>query len=110
MTELSAIGNSVSPKARVDGDLGGSKRLRCNRLHLCGDKLHNESREQVREAAARHRKRRKRGCFWRPVMVTKSQLDQLQVRGYLNPDLRGNRLDECDAIEAYLIDALAKPG
>jgi hypothetical protein len=42
-------------------------------------------REQVREAIARHRKRRKRGFFWRPILVTKAQLDQLEERGYLNP-------------------------
>jgi hypothetical protein len=42
-------------------------------------------REQVREAIARHRKRRKRGFLWRPIVVTKAQLDQLVERGYLNP-------------------------
>jgi hypothetical protein len=63
---------------------------------------------QVREATARHRKRRKHGQFLRPIMVTKIQLDQLEVRGYLDPDLRGERLDECDAIEAFFTDALAK--
>jgi hypothetical protein len=42
-------------------------------------------REQVREAIARHRKRRKRGFLWRPIVVTKAQLDQLEERGYLNP-------------------------
>jgi hypothetical protein len=39
----------------------------------------------VREAIARHRKRRKRGLFVRPIIVTKDQLDQLEERGYLNP-------------------------
>ena len=39
--------------------------------------------EQVRDAIARHRKRRKRGFFWRPILVTKAQLDQLEERGYL---------------------------
>jgi hypothetical protein len=33
--------------------------------------------------------------------VRKRQLDQLEVRGYLDPDLRGNRVDEVDAIEAF---------
>lgn len=42
-------------------------------------------REQIREAIGRHRKRRKRGFFWRPILVTKDQLDQLEVRGYLDP-------------------------
>jgi hypothetical protein len=35
-------------------------------------------REQVREAIARHHKRRKRGLFVRPIIVTKDQLDQLE--------------------------------
>jgi hypothetical protein len=67
-------------------------------------------REQVREAIARHRKRRKRGLFVRPIIVTKDQLDQLEVRGYLDPGLRGNRVDECEAIEAFLIESLNRPG
>jgi hypothetical protein len=49
-------------------------------------------REQIREAIARHRKRRKRGLFLRPIIVTKDQLDQLEVRGYLEPDRRGERV------------------
>jgi hypothetical protein len=40
--------------------------------------------------------------------VTKDHLDQLEVRGYLDPDLRGERADECDAIEAFLVDSLTK--
>jgi hypothetical protein len=65
--------------------------------------------EQLREAVTLHRKRRKRGFFWRPILVTKTQLDQLEVRGYLDPDRRGERADECDAIEAFLADSLIKP-
>jgi hypothetical protein len=55
-------------------------------------------REKVREAIARHRKRRKRGLFVRPIIVTKNQLDRLEERGYLNPGDRGTRADECEAI------------
>jgi cytochrome c1 len=47
-------------------------------------------REQVREAITRHRKRRKHGVFWRPILVTKSQLDQLEQRGYLDHGRRGD--------------------
>jgi hypothetical protein len=50
-------------------------------------------REQVREAAARHLRRRKHALLWRPILVTKSQLDQLEKRGYLDPNRRGERLD-----------------
>jgi len=42
--------------------------------------------EQIREATARHRKRHKRGLFLRPILVTKGQLDQLEGRGYLDPN------------------------
>jgi len=65
-------------------------------------------REQVREAMARFRKRRRRGFYWRSIIVTKAQLDELELRGYLDPDHRGNRLDESEAIETFLIDALTK--
>jgi hypothetical protein len=58
-------------------------------------------REQVREAITRHRKRHKRGLFVRPIIVTKTQLDQLEERGYLNPGDRGNRADECEAIANF---------
>jgi hypothetical protein len=34
------------------------------------------------------------------------QLDALEKRGYLDPDRRGNRADECDAIEMFLGDSL----
>ena len=54
------------------------------------------------------RKRRRRGLYRRPILVTKAQLDQLEERGYLDPDRRGERIDECDAIEMFLADALAK--
>jgi hypothetical protein len=46
--------------------------------------------------------------LWRPILVTKSQLDQLEQRGYLDHGRRGERLDECDAIEIFPADALPK--
>ena len=67
-------------------------------------------REQIREATARHRKRSKHDLFWRPILVTKDQLDQLEVRGYLDPNRRGERADEADAIEAFLAKALVNSG
>ena len=66
-------------------------------------------REQIRDAITRHRKRRKRGVFWRPILVTKNQLDQLEVHGYLDPNSRDDRPDECEAIETFLMDSLNKP-
>jgi hypothetical protein len=66
-------------------------------------------REQVCEATARHRRRRKHGLFWRPITVTKDQLDELEKRGYLDRERRGDRAEECDAIEMFLEDSLARP-
>ena len=41
--------------------------------------------------------------------MTKGQLDELEVRGYLDPNNRGDRADECEAIETFLMDSLHKP-
>jgi hypothetical protein len=40
--------------------------------------------------------------------MTHAQLDALEVRGYLDPDRRGDRADERDAIEMFLADSLRK--
>ena len=64
-------------------------------------------REQLRNAAAMWRRRRKHGLLRRSINVTKPQLDALEVKGYLDPDLRGQVSDEADAIELFLTDALA---
>jgi hypothetical protein len=48
------------------------------------------------------------GLHRRSIDVTDAQLDALEVRGYLDPSRRGNRTDECDAIEMFLADALAQ--
>ena len=56
-----------------------------------------------------HRKRRKHGQFLRTITVTKGQLDQLEERGCLDPDDRGDHADECEAIETFLMDSLNKP-
>jgi hypothetical protein len=34
--------------------------------------------------------------------------EQLERRGYLDPDRRGDRTEECDAIEMFLADSLLK--
>jgi len=41
-------------------------------------------------------------------LVTKAQLDELEARGYLDPDQRGERADEAEAIETFLMDSLCK--
>jgi hypothetical protein len=66
-------------------------------------------RDQIRDAITRHRKRRERGLFLRPILVTKGQLDPLEVRGYLDPNSRCDRADECEAIETFFMDSLNKP-
>jgi hypothetical protein len=53
-----------------------------------------------------HRKRSKRGMHRVSITLTDTQLDALEVRGYLDPDRRGDRADECDAIEMFLGDSL----
>jgi hypothetical protein len=40
------------------------------------------------------------GLLPRRLLVSRTQLDKLEERGYLDPDLRGNQADEADAIEA----------
>jgi len=52
------------------------------------------------------RNRQSWGLHRRSIDVTDAQLDALEVRGYLDPDRRGDRTDECDAIEMFLTDSL----
>jgi hypothetical protein len=40
--------------------------------------------------------------------LTNAQLGALEVRGDVEPDRRGDRADECDAIEMFLGDSLNK--
>ena len=56
----------------------------------------------------RYRVRRQRGLRRLPAVLSSKQIDSLEEKGYLDPDRRGERLDECDAIELFLADALAK--
>jgi hypothetical protein len=42
------------------------------------------------------------------ITLTDTQLDALEERGYSDPDRRGERADECDAIEMFLGDSLNK--
>jgi hypothetical protein len=61
-------------------------------------------RPRWRRNAMAYRKRRRHGLFLRPIRVTREQLDSLEVMGYLDPDCRGRRADEVDAIERYFSD------
>jgi hypothetical protein len=45
------------------------------------------------------------GLHRRLIDVTDAQLDALEVRGYLDPDRRGDRADECDASEMFLAES-----
>ena len=69
---------------------------------------HKAGKEAVFVLLPRHRKRHKRGLFLRPISMTTGQLDELEGRGYLDPNNRGDRADECEAIETFLMDSLAK--
>jgi hypothetical protein len=63
----------------------------------------SSSRDRVRSHRAQEN-----GLLPRRLLVSRTQLDKLEERGYLDPDLRGNRVDEVDAIEALLSDSLVK--
>jgi hypothetical protein len=67
-----------------------------------------ETRSTSTERVRAHRKRSKRGIHRLSITLTDTQLDALEVRGYLNPDRRGDRADECDAIEMFLTDSLKR--
>jgi len=54
------------------------------------------------------RRRRSWGLHRRSITLTDAQFDALEVLGYLDPDRRGDRADECDAIETFLADSLRK--
>jgi hypothetical protein len=67
-----------------------------------------ETRSTSTQRVKAFRRRQSWGFHRRSIDVTDAQLDALEVRGYLNPDRRGDRADECDAIEMFLTDSLAK--
>jgi hypothetical protein len=52
------------------------------------------------------RRRQSWGLHRRSIDVTDAQLDAPEVRGYLDPDRRGDRAEECDTIEMFLTDSL----
>jgi hypothetical protein len=54
------------------------------------------------------RRRQGWGLHRRSVDVTDAQLEALEVRGYVDPDRRGDRADESGAIEMFPMDSLAK--
>ena len=56
----------------------------------------------------RYRARRQRGLRRLPAVLDRKQLDTLEQKGYLDPDQRGDRADEAEAIETFLLDSLGK--
>ena len=67
-----------------------------------------ETRSTSTERVRAHRKRTKRGMHRLSITLTDAQLDALERRGYLDPDRRGDRNDECDAIEMFFTVSLRK--
>jgi hypothetical protein len=67
-----------------------------------------ETRSTSTSRVKAFRRRRSWGLHRRSIDVTDAQLDALEVRGYLNRDRRGDRADECDAIEMFVTDSLSK--
>jgi hypothetical protein len=78
---------------------------RSNPTTRMGRAAGGKSAERVRA----HRKLRKYGHFLRTITVTKGELDQLEERGYLASNDRGDRTAECEAIETFIMDSLLKP-
>ena len=54
------------------------------------------------------RRRQSWGIHCRSINVYDGWLNALEKRGYLDPERRGDRRDECDAIEMFLWDSLVK--
>jgi hypothetical protein len=75
---------------------------------VSADGQRSARQQQNRDAQMRRRAPRRLGLVTRRLVLEPEWLDSLEVRGYLDPDQRGERLDECDAIELFLADALAK--
>jgi hypothetical protein len=79
---------------------------------LCARQTGSSMTEAVRRTLTNRERRRlsdwrrKRGIHRRTVSLTDDQLDALEVRGYLDPDRRGDRPDETDAIAMFLMDSL----
>jgi hypothetical protein len=69
---------------------------------------HSETRFISTPRVKAFRRRRATGLYRRAVDVTTAQLDALEERGYLDPDRRGDRADETEAIEMFLRDSLTK--
>jgi hypothetical protein len=65
-----------------------------------------ETRSTSTSRVEAFRRRQSWGLHRRLIDVTDAQLDALEVRGYLDPGRRGDRADECDAIEMLLGDSL----
>jgi hypothetical protein len=62
----------------------------------------SSSRDRMRT----HRARKRYGLVPRQLLVSRSQLDALQARGYLDPNLRGNPADEVEAVQELLADVI----
>jgi hypothetical protein len=71
--------------------------------------METETRSTSAERVRAHRKRRKCGQFLRTITVTRGELDQLEERGYLASNDRGDRTAEREAIETFIMDSLLKP-
>ena len=63
--------------------------------------------ERLRRSA--HRARIARGELRRTISVSSRQLDDLERRGYLDTNDRGEVRAECEAIETFIVDSLLKP-
>jgi hypothetical protein len=56
----------------------------------------------------RYRSRRRNGDRRLPAVLSRKQLDNLEERGYLDPDLRGEHAAEVEALRTFLADQLGQ--
>ena len=54
------------------------------------------------------RARRRRNVQIVPLPVTLSEIERFEKASYLDPDRRGDRADEAECIETFLMDSLGK--
>ena len=71
-------------------------------MRVTDDALH----ARWKNNSQRYRVRRQRGLRRLPAVLSRKQIDSLEERGYLDPDLRGERADEAEALDTFLVDQL----
>ena len=73
------------------------------------DAAPEETRSPVSTPCTRlFRVRRRRNAQIVPLPVTLAEIERFEKASYLDPDRRGDRADEAECIETFLMDSLGK--